>query len=376
LAAAAQQRRAHQAAQRREAEALRRLAALDESRRVASASYHPTHLGYPTFQRFEPYFTTQRSNRGGNEGGGEAEGEAAKDQERKQENETGSDSDDDQSGSLSRRRRRPRAAHAPAAAAKAKAASAPPLRVAVLRLVSFSVRERGGVAEPSADLRLDVRHFPHPSLALQHPSGRGPGQGKASALQAIADAQQQADADAQRAQVDADAQATAQAAAGAVSSAAAAAVADDAVLADAGANAETTARASKKRGRSGGRRSKKGSRGRIRGRLEEGDVSSINWGSDEEPFPEAAPAAEADAPGMPVVPLPLAQAAPSVLPWWVALTGLDAGVQAAVAAEQTKLGEVRPWRTSGKMIRQFTKEQCDQSLGQLITKAHGLSKRA
>jgi hypothetical protein len=374
LAAAAQQRRAHQAAQRREAEALRRLAALDESRRVASASYHPAHLGYPTFQRFEPYFT-QRSNRAGDEGGGEAEGEAAKDQEGKQENETGSDSDDDQSGLLSRRRERPRAAHAPAAAAKAKAASAPPLRVAVLRLVSFSVRERGGVAEPSADLRLDVRHFPHPSLALQHPSGRGPGQGKASALQAIADAQQQADADAQRAQVDADAQATARAAADAVSSAAAAAVADDAVLDDAGANAETTARASKKRGRSGGRRSKKG-RGRIRGRLEEGDVSSVNWGSDEDPFPEAAPAAEADAPGMPVVPLPLAQAAPSVLPWWVALTGLDAGVQAAVAAEQTKLGEVRPRRTSGKMIRQFTKEQCDQLLDQLITKARGLSKRA
>ena len=101
--------------------------------------------------------------------------------------------------------------------------------------------------------------------------------------------------------------------------------------------------------------------------MKDDDAGSIDWGSDEDPFSEAAvtaAAAEADAHAIPStlpvpaaatasllpappaalapvpVLLPAAQAAPSVLPWWVALTGLDARVQAAVAAEPAKLGEV------------------------------------
>ena len=376
LAEANERRRARKAAMKQRARALRWLGQWDETRRVATATLHPSSLGYPTFQRFDAFFPrpSQHDNREADEENGIVERkegvETSRDQGEHRESRntrikilTSNPANPSHHPTVAPGSRRSRSQATSTSRSGSSKAHLPPLRVAVLRLVSFSLRERGGVAEPSADLRLDVRHFKHPSSALTHPTGCGPGQKKVQALEAIAvHAQREVGSRAENGD------------GGGASATAAAvqAVAAQAAGIDSGDGAGNSSSSSSSSA-ANGQRSPSPKRSRLQ------SMGSIDWGSDEDPFPEdtTAPVAGAQegkettasnetgedkdegledtVEGTPLqqststaanltarTTTARAATATRVLPWWwCSLTGLDPQVQAAVAAEDSKLGEVQ-----------------------------------
>jgi len=349
LAEASEQRRARKAAQKEQAQARRWLSQWEETRRIAKATLHPSSLGYPTFQRFDPFFQRSSQHHDGAEDSEERKkgAEATRDRQDCSDTMPSATSPSAAAAAAGSRRSKSQTTAVSSTSNRKKGGASnhvPPLRVAVLRLVSFSLRERGGVAEPSADLRLDVRHFKHPSVALSHPTGCGPGQGKAQALDAIA-AQTRKER-----KIAGEANASAAAVQAVVAQAAGVGVGDSSAIS--------------------GHRSPSPKRSRHL------SPSSIDWGSDEEPFPEdtcattrtaAAEKSEEETEGtaagrdddegrggLGVEETPLVQpttktgaqlaskaATARILPWWYSRTGLDSQVQAAVAAEEAKLGEVQ-----------------------------------